>query len=111
MKDRKVIFHINEMDRWTHLLTNLNNFINYDEEANLKVLVNGEGIKGLLRDSHEERRINDLIGFDVEFYACENSIKALKITEDKLIKGINKTPSGVVFLADKQREGYSYIKP
>jgi intracellular sulfur oxidation DsrE/DsrF family protein len=56
-------------------------------------------------------------GASLSFVACQNTRKAIAkfkgVTpeEIKQIPGVKDTPSGVVRLAELQRQGWSYIKP
>ena len=43
--------------------------------------------------------------------ACRNAMKGQKVEEQELLDGVAAVASGVVELALKQQEGYSYIKP
>ena len=46
----------------------------------------------------------------VNFVACEFAMKNREITKDQLIEGAGTVTSGVLEIAKKQQEGWSYIK-
>ena len=47
----------------------------------------------------------------VEFVACGNSMKALKIDKADLIEGVGVTVAGYVELIRRQRQGWAYLRP
>lgn len=109
----KVLFHINELERFDVLYGNVNNIIKEakknKEAIEVIVLANGVAVKKLVTNEIKEKLAENFD--DVKIYVCENSLKTFKIDEKDLIVGIYKTSSGVYFLAVKQNDGYLYIKP
>lgn len=109
----KVLFHINELERFDVLYGNVNNIIKEakknKEAIEVIVLANGVAVKKLVTNEIKEKLAENFN--DVKIYACENSLKTFGINEKDLIDGIYKTGSGVYFLAVKQKDGYLYIKP
>lgn len=111
----KVIFHIDEMPKWGLLLTNVRNLVQAKGEApaELEVVANSEAVK-----LYEKARadslltaIGELSDRGVRFVACNNALKALGIKREQLLPGVSIVPAGVLELAEKQAEGYAYIKP
>jgi len=49
--------------------------------------------------------------YDVEFIACGNTMKTYHIKKDELIKGVEIVTAGIVELIEKQRDGWTYIRP
>ena len=47
----------------------------------------------------------------VEFKACNNSLNGLKIKKEELFELVMVVKAGVLELAEKQSQGYGYIKP
>lgn len=108
----KVIFHIDETKKWNLTLNNVKNFLNtYDGEVSIIVLANGDAVKGYLNDSVLDEFLNRLGDRDVVFKACKRSLKANNIEEDSIFNVVEIVPTGVVELALRQEEGFSYIKP
>lgn len=107
----KVLFHIDEMEKWTLLLANIVNFIKDFEKDNylITVVVNGEAVSGFT----ESIIINKLKSFskDVTFEVCSNSLKHKHIAENLLPDFVKVVKSGVVEIAVLEDEGYHYIKP
>lgn len=116
MSKYKVIFHIDEMNKWNLLLANVKNLINGFNGENLliEVLANSEAVNFYILNEVIDEQINTikrLHEIGVDFKACNNSLITSGIKKESLIDFINIVPSGVVELVKKQTEGYSYIKP
>ena len=50
MEKLKVLFHVDEMEKWQLTLNNINNFLNGVEEADILVVANAVAVKGYLPD-------------------------------------------------------------
>lgn len=114
MEKLKVIFHVDEMKKWDLTLGNVNNFIEGAEgDILVEVLANSEAVKAFDFDNEKNKleEIKNLSEKNVVFYACENALKGNNISIEKLPEFIDTVPAGVVKLAERQKEGFSYIKP
>ena len=62
------------------------------------------------RDSNKGRlsALNSVQGVKLEL--CDITRSQIGLDESKLYDGVESVPSGVVRIADLQREGFSYIK-
>lgn len=113
---RKIIFSIDsaEPKAINHVLSTVNNVMKFYRPENTEVVVvaYSQGIKALLkRDNKEIRtRIEALMTYDVEFIACENSMRTLKIDKKALLEDISYATAGIVEIIERQLEGYTYIK-
>lgn len=47
---------------------------------------------------------------NIEFVICQGTMRRHKADTSQLIKGVNSVPDGILELAQKQQEGWSYIK-
>jgi intracellular sulfur oxidation DsrE/DsrF family protein len=107
----KVLFHIDEMEKWTLLIGNIVNFIKDFDKDNysITVVVNGESVSGLT----ESIIVNKLKSFpkNVTFEVCRNSLNHKHIEESILPDFVKVVKSGVVEIALLEEEGYHYIKP
>lgn len=114
MKKYKVIFHIDEICKSKLVLGNINNLIKDLGEENLQIelLANSEGVKLMLIDSNEFlEQLNNLNLKNVVFSACANSLHQMNLNEKQLFDFCTTVPSGVGELVIKQSSGYVYIKP
>jgi intracellular sulfur oxidation DsrE/DsrF family protein len=116
MREIKVIFHIDELNKWGLLLKNVDNLLKSInvEKFEIEVLANSEAVKfynlnnGLNTYS---TFMKDLSNKRVKFVACNNALNSLCIKKEDLMNFIDIVPTGILELIDKQREGYAYIKP
>jgi len=49
--------------------------------------------------------------YDVEFTACSNTMKAMKLIRDDLVEQVDRTVPAMVRLMELQEQGWAYIKP
>jgi len=112
----KVVFQVSAGDPQTWNLT-LNAAKNVQKELGAKnvdveIVVFGPGIGMLKFDSAVANRIDEAVKEDgVKIVACENTMKAQKLTRDDMLASTAYVPAGVIELMKKQKEGYAYIRP
>ena len=116
MLEYKVIFHIDELNKWKLLLANANNLLNAidNKKYHVVVLANAEAVKYYDPAQNLDTDINTLKLLNnkgIEFVACNNALMANHMEKTNIIPFVNIVPAGVVELVDKQNEGYAYIKP
>ncbi len=113
MKKYKVLFHINESNKWSALLANVNNLIKDLGKDNIivEVVANGLAAADYVSNSEEINMISKTSKLGVSFIACRNSLIGNKIEERLLPDFIEIVPAGVTEIIKKQAEGYAYIKP
>ena len=103
----RVIFHIDELDKWPLLLSNVKNFLLAEADARVEVVAYAEAVTYYVGDKELPEK---LIG-KVDFVACGNALKAWEIETGLLPGYVRVVPSGVVEIIHKQAEGYYYIRP
>jgi len=114
---RKFVFPITKWDRneINHILGSANNVIKFYGVDNTEVVIvaYSQGIKALLKNGNLtiKKRIKSLMTYDVEFIACGNTMKTLKIDKKELIDGVEVVTAGIVELIERQLRGYIYIRP
>ena len=132
--DTKVVYHADFSDprRFSAMLTSINNMMNYYEndliEADVRIVFVAHGIRFLTDDpltgtsfaedeALKERRDNlrgrlvslaDVRGVKLEL--CDITRSQINLPIDKLYDGVTTVPSGVVRIAELQRNGFAYIK-
>lgn len=113
---RKIIFSIDsaEPKSINHVLSTVNNVMKFYRPENTEVVVvaYSQGIKALLKKDNKEirTRIEALMTYDVEFIACGNSMRTLKIDKKELLDDIDYATAGIVEIIERQLQGYTYIK-
>ncbi len=114
---RKFIFPITKWDKdeVNHILGSVNNVIKFYGVDNTEVVIMAysQGIKTLLKNKDKEirKRVQSLMTYDVEFVACGNTMKTLKIDKKELLDGVEVVTAGIVELIERQLRGYIYIRP
>lgn len=113
----KVIFHVDELNKWNLVLKNTSNLLDAinTENFNIEVLANAEAVKAYVSNSDTKINISNIMKTlndrGIKFVACNNALKAFKIKKEDLNPFVHIVPSGVLELVNKQMESYSYIKP
>lgn len=115
----KVIFHIDEREKWDLTLANVNNLLNYAESigrpTEVEILVNAPPVMDLQLGIEESKEIQDTISElqerQVVVAACQNALRSHDVPENLLIPDIKLVPAGVGELVEKQEEGFAYIRP
>lgn len=115
----KVIFHVDELEKWPTALTNTKNLIEYCEaggvEREIEVLANGEAVKFLTADSAKQAGIEETLDGIAEnkvtVAACNNALNKFQIGRELLLPYVTVVPAGVAELAIRQEQGFAYIKP
>ncbi len=103
----QVVFHIDELNKWPLLLSNVKNFLAVEAEAKVEVVAYAEAVTYYVGD---EDLPEEMIG-KVDFVACGNALRAWEIETELLPEHVRVVPSGVVEIIHKQAEGYYYIRP
>ena len=113
MKEHKIVFHLSTADTsaYRSLTKQLNNVLAVWTDAKLEVVVHNKGIDFMRKDkSVLESEIQALKDKGVVFAVCENTMKAQKLSKDQILPQAIYVPVGLIELALKQEEGWSYIK-
>lgn len=126
----KVLFHVNEPERWQRTLLNIKNFVKDvgQEHADIEVVANGAAVSAyaereLITGSCENstgcgktsgdllEQMNILAKMGIKFVACRNALRMHSIDEKILQSFVRVVPAGITEIVKKQAEGYAYIKP
>jgi len=112
---QKAVFQVSDADpgKWNLALNNVRN-VQDDlgaEATELEIVVYGPGIGMLKADSPVAARVAAALKAGVKVVACENTMKAQKLTYADMLPAIGYVQAGVTELMKKQREGWAYIRP
>jgi len=110
----KVLFHINEAERWPRVILNISNFICDvgPGRASVEVVANGAGVLGYGPDKRDLlEKMEELHGQGVVFAACRNALNMHDFGEELLPPFVRVVPAGITEIVEKQDAGYAYIKP
>ncbi|MFT8315369.1 MAG: DsrE family protein [Clostridium sp.] len=115
MSENKVIFHIDEFDKWNLLLKDVSILLDAlsNDKFYIEVLATSEAVKFydvneiLNTDVNFMRNLNDR---GIKFVACNNSLTACHIKNNDIINFVDIVSIGTLELINKQSEGYIYLK-
>lgn len=111
----KVVMQVSDADpaKWNLALNNVKNVQQMmgADKVDAEIVVYGPGIAMLKMDSSVAGRIEEAKKANVKIVACENTMKAMKLTKEDMLPDSSYVPAGVVEIMMKQKEGYAYIRP
>lgn len=114
----QVLFHVDDSERWEITLNNVEAMLRCGQETSrvftIEVVVNGAAVREL--QLAQAKRVGTYdrlaaLGAAVRVCACKNALANLAISPESLLPGVAVVPAGVVEIAERQSEGYAYIKP
>ncbi len=118
MNKLKVLFHVNEVDRWDVAFANITNLVNDvgKDNVDVAVLANGPSVAAYA-DADKVETMEDLAEKGAKFFVCRNSLKklcsggAVCLKEENLPSFVSVVPAAITEIIKKQHEGYAYVKP
>jgi intracellular sulfur oxidation DsrE/DsrF family protein len=112
---RKFVFPISEGtdEAINHVLNSTNNVMKFygPEKCEICIVCYSKGIKALLKNRSFSKRVKSLMTYDVEFIACGNTMRTLKIKKERLLDGVEIVTAGIVELIERQLKEWIYIRP
>jgi intracellular sulfur oxidation DsrE/DsrF family protein len=115
-KPRQIVFSVTEDSPHAldHILSVANNVLKFygPEKVEMKIVAYSKGLKLLYKRNRTTAiRVDALMQYDVEFVACGNTMRTLKVKEEDLVDGTVIVTAGVVELLESVKAGWIYIKP
>ena len=114
-KRHKLVVQVSENDpaRWNLALNNIKNVQDDVGAANvdIEIVAFGPGIGMLKLESPVGARVAEAMKANVKVLACENTLRAQKLSRDDMLPAISYVPAGAVEIMKKQAEGWSYLRP
>jgi uncharacterized protein len=94
------------------LVGNIKNLKEAWPKSQIELVLHGGGILLALTDKTKyTAELKDYVeNKGVKIVACQNTMKARKITREMLLPFIETVPSGVAEIVTKQEKGWSYLK-
>lgn len=113
--DNKVMLQVSDNDegKWNLVLNNARNLqaAYGKDKVDIEIVVFGPGIGMLKAESTVGNRVVDAGTGGVKVIACENTMKAQKLSRDDMLSGINYVPAGVAEIVERQKQGWAYLRP
>jgi len=110
----KVVIQLNTADTaaWSSAIGNIKNLQKiWPGNLVVELVIHGKAL-GLLvaAKTHLAKEVIEMSKTNVQFLACENSMRKYHIDKSELLTIANTIPSGVAELILKQEAGWSYLK-
>lgn len=114
-----VLFHVDGVERWNAVLTNVRNLMDrcqtQRQPVQIEIVANGEAVRTLIRDEAEKRSglaesLRHAAEGGVILAVCGKSLEKYCIPAELLLEEAIVVPLGVMELAEKQAAGWSYLK-
>jgi intracellular sulfur oxidation DsrE/DsrF family protein len=109
----KIVFQLTSADTVIHqtLMNQLKNYYSVAPDTKFEVVCHGGGLDMLVKKTCViQNQIKQYADKGVSFVACEFAMKKRNVTKEELVDGAGTVTSGVLEIAKKQQEGWSYIK-
>jgi intracellular sulfur oxidation DsrE/DsrF family protein len=81
------------------------------DKVQVEVVAFGNGIGMLKMDSEVGNRIEDTLQSGAHVFACQNTMRARKLSKDDMLAKIAYVPAGVIEIINRQKQGWSVIRP
>ena len=111
----RVVIQVSDNDpaKWNLALNNARNVQTDLGEKNveIEIVAYGPGLNMLKAGSPVAQRIDESMMNGMKIVACENTMKAQKVTRDQILPGVGYVPAGVVEIMHRQQQGWAYLRP
>ena len=81
------------------------------DKVDIEVVVFGLGAGMLKLDSPLANGIDETLATGAQVSMCENTMKGQKLTRDDMYPRIGYVPAGVIEVIEKQKQGWTVIRP
>jgi len=115
---QRVVYHLSDTDKVHFVLGNMKNHIagmGGPDKVSIAIVIHGPPLAAFRADSKDESVAADtkqLMDKHVAFFACINTMNAMKIGLPDLVPGFDVAEKGgVVKLAELQGQGWLYLRP
>ena len=115
----KVIFHVNDPERWGIAARNAKNTLTYYKEqqqpCQIALVATGAAVRQLQKADAQKAGLTTVLEQMVQdgmmLYACSDSMQMQHIEPQDLLDFVNVVPVGAVQMIELQSKGYAYLKP
>jgi len=111
-----VVIQMSEADpaKWHLALNNANNLVTAmggSDAVDVEIVAYGPGLSMFKEDSPVSERLGVALSDGVKLAACGNTMQKMKVTDGDLYLGVTVVQAGVKEIVDRQRAGWSYVRP
>ncbi len=110
----KAIFHVDELEKWNLLITNVENLLKGIDikDSQVEIVANSKAVMRYRKDFESDNTgLEELEKKGISVIACNNALNSLKIEKEMLCPYVKVVPIGVKEIIEKQLDGYAYVKP
>ena len=117
---RKFVFPVTTADEEeiNHVLSSVSNVMKFYgvDKSEVVIVAYSKGIKLLKKDADFfdkdiQKKVRSLMTYDVEFVACNNTMRTYGIKKKDLMADVEVVTAGIVELIERQLSGYIYVRP
>lgn len=76
----------------------------------VEVVVQGPGVGLLVAGSPLEEPVSEALAGGIRILACGNSLRSVGLTPGQLSNGVGSVPAAIAHLANRQWEGWAYVR-
>lgn len=112
-KVHKIIYQLTNGDAEIHkaLMRQLGHVLEAAPTAKIEVVCHGPGLDMLVENKTAVKdKIAEFSAKDVKFFACENTLKQKNIDRTAIVTEAGFVPAGIIYIVERQEQGWSYIK-
>mgnify|MGYP001023365107 CR=1 FL=1 len=109
----KIVFQLSTEDTLAHkaLMKQLNNITTVAPDTKIEVVCHGPGLNMLISSKTTVLlKIRELVKKDIQFVACEFSMKERNVDKTAIVKESGFVKAGIIEIVEKQEAGWGYIK-
>lgn len=81
------------------------------ENSEIEIVALGPGLNMLKSGSKVADRITQAMDRSIDIVACGETMKAMKVAQADLVGGVRVVPGGLLEIVNRQRDGWSYVRP
>lgn len=112
----KVVYHLSDYEKADFVLHNIRIHYEADGDASkvvIALVVHGPAVRAFARHGSSATldRFSALVRRGLSPYLCAVAMRGLSLEEKDMAPGFEITETGVVRLAELQRDGYVYLRP
>lgn len=114
----KIILHIDEASGWKKGLRNAENLMAAKQtthpDLEVEIVANGQAVRDILKTTataEYQSAFTSLHKQGVRLCACHHSLERIHVRDEAVLDCFDIVPAGVIEIAEREQEGYSYIKP
>lgn len=79
-------------------------------EVPVEAIIQGPGVALLVKGSGSAEVISTAVASGVRVLACGNSLRSAGVPTDGLLPGVEVVPAAIVHLAERQWDGWAYVR-